>query len=280
MPVVSCPKCATRLKVDELDPGDRIECTRCGKQFVLPQEEPVHRGKKVQQAGGCAGVGCFLLVALACGFGWLGWSQVKQKALDDLAAGDRLYADNKKAEAIAKYKSAYSFTPDARKAQLVGRIADHEATAGNTAEARRWITTGLDVKLNVSYESAEAKALHTQVQRERAEAQAKKAAEKEAKEKAERDAEEKRKRYGGSAEATTAAQMLVKRQLAFPEEARFSILGRDTLQSEDGSWKVSGEVASKNAFGVKVKFRFQVTVLRLATGDWQEVEPVLLSETG
>lgn len=176
--IISCPKCSARLRVDDdLDPDDRIECTRCGKQFLPPQEEPVHRGKKVQKAGGCASVGCFLLAVIVCGGAWLGWSQMKQKALDDLAAGDCLYAENKKGEAAAKYKSAYSFAPDDRKAQLVGRIADYEAGAGNAAEARRWITTGLDTKLNVNYESAEAKSLHAQVQRERAEAEAKKLAE-------------------------------------------------------------------------------------------------------
>jgi hypothetical protein len=192
MPTVTCPKCSARLKLDDdLDPDDRIECTRCGKRFVPPQEEPVHRGKKVQKAGGCAGVGCFLLMALICGAGWLGYSGMKQKALDDLAAADRLFAEGKKGEAAAKYKTGYSFAPDGRKPEIVARIADYEAGAGNAAEARRWITTGLDAKLNVTYETQAARDIHAQVQRERAEAEARKQAEA-----AKRKAEEEERRKG------------------------------------------------------------------------------------
>lgn len=137
----------------------------------------------------------------------------------------------------------------------------------------------LSDRVNATYETPAARELLAQVQRERAEAEAKKQAEKDAKDQAKREAKEKAERYGGAAEATTAAQMLVKRQLAFPAEARFSILGRDTTQNADGSWKVAGDVTSKNAFGTKVKYRFGVTVMRQANGDWQEVGSVSLAET-
>jgi|GEM_PF-6635584 len=284
MPVVSCPRCSTRLKVDDdLDLDDRVECTKCGKRFAPPQEASVHRAKKVQHAGGCAG-GCAMLIGFAlvvgvCGGAWLGWSHMKQQAFNDLAEGDRLYAANKKIEAAKKYETAYSFAPDDRKGQLVGRIVDAELSAGNTKTAREYVEIGLNAKLNVTYETDAARDLHAQVQRERAEAQAKKQAEREAKERADKEAEAKRQRYGDSSDATLAAQIFVKRQLAFPAEAKFGFLDRDTAQNKDGSWKVSGVVTSKNAFGVKVKFRFQVTVVKQENGDWREVEPVALAES-
>jgi|GEM_PF-4008313 len=46
MPVVSCPRCSTCLKVDDdLDSDDRIKCTECGKRFLPP-----HRGKEEEES--------------------------------------------------------------------------------------------------------------------------------------------------------------------------------------------------------------------------------------
>ena len=178
MPTVTCPKCSARLRVDDdLEPDDRIECTRCGKRFLPPQEEPVHRGKRVQRvgkAGGCAGIGCLLLMMAVCGGAWISFSNFKKRALEDLTAADRLYAEGKTGEAVEKYKSSYRFAPADRKAEVVARIADHEADAGNAAEARRWVTTGLDAKLTAPYQSRAARDIHAQVQKERAEAEARK----------------------------------------------------------------------------------------------------------
>ena len=201
MPTVSCPKCSARLRVDDgLEPDDRIECTRCGKRFLPPQAEVTHRGKKVQRASGCVSVGgCLLIVLVCCGGGFGGWSLMKQKALDDLAAADRLFSEGKKGEAAGKYKTGYSFAPDDRKPEIVRRIVDHEASEGNAAEARRWIVTGLDAKLNITYETPAARDIHAQLQRERAEAEAKKQADA-----AKRKADEEERKKGI---AVTAAQL-------------------------------------------------------------------------
>lgn len=217
------------------------------------------------------------VVALILCCGSVGCDFNKQKR-EALAEGDRLYSTDP-AAAVAKYKEGWD-AAGPRKAEVLQRVVDHEAKPGNSAEAKKWIEKGLSDKLTVNYETPAARELLAQVQHERGEAEAKKKAEKEAKEKAKKEAEEQRKRYGGESEATTAAQMFVKQNLAFPAEAKFSILGRDTKQNADKSWKVSGEVTSKNAFGVKVKFRFQVTVMRQENGDWREVEPVALTEVG
>ena len=217
------------------------------------------------------------VVALIVCFGAVGCDFNKQKR-EALAEGDRLYPTDP-AAATVKYKEGYD-AAGPRKAEVLQRIVDHEARPLNAVEAMKWIEKGLNDKLQVEYTTPKARELLAQVQHERAEAEAKKKAEKDAKEKAKKETEEQRKRYGGESEATTAAQMLVKQNLAFPTEAKFSILGRDTKQNADKSWKVSGEVTSKNAFGVKVKFRFQVTVLRQENGDWREVEPVALTEVG
>ena len=81
-----------------------------------PREDDTDdRSSPAVRKGGCASVVGCLLIVLVCGGAFFGWSQIKQKALDDLAAGDRLYAEGKKAEAVAKYKSGYSFAPDDKK---------------------------------------------------------------------------------------------------------------------------------------------------------------------
>ena len=37
---ISCPKCFTRLSVDDdIDPDARVECTRCGKRFPPFQDD-------------------------------------------------------------------------------------------------------------------------------------------------------------------------------------------------------------------------------------------------
>lgn len=284
--IISCPKCSARLRVDDdLDPDDRIECTRCGKRFLPPEEAATHRARKVPTTGSWATFGCCLLLIFSCGGACIGWSNYKQRAREDLAAADSLYAEGKKAEAVAKYKDRFSHLPDDRRAEVIKRIADHEATAGDKAEARRWVEKGLDGKTEIAYETAAARDLLVQVKQERAEAEAKKKeaeakkkAEREAKEQAQREMEEKAKRYGRSSDALLAAQMLAKQQITFPAEARFHA-PNETTQNADGSWKVSGIVTSKNAFGVKVKYRFHTTVLRLENGDWREIEPVVFTDT-
>ena len=199
MTVVACPHCRTRLTVtDDLAADGEVQCPKCGTLVALAPPAPVAarpspragrptRARPVDEpaadkgapgvSNACATLGCFLLVVFGCCGGCGIWSEVRQRALDDLAAADRLYAEGKKAEAVAKYKDRYSFVPDGRKAEVVKRVADHEATAGDKAEARRWVEKGLDAKLDIKYESPAARDILAQVHRERAEAEATKQAE-------------------------------------------------------------------------------------------------------
>lgn len=66
--------------------------------------------------------------------------------------------------------------PEQRKAEVVKRIVDHEAASGDPAEARRYVEKGLDAELNIEYETPLARDLHAQVQRERAETEARRQA--------------------------------------------------------------------------------------------------------
>ncbi len=60
---------------------------------------------------------------------------------------------------------------------MLQRIVDHEAGAGNTAEATKWVEKGLDDKLTVAYTSAAAKDLYAKAQKDRADKEAAKKAE-------------------------------------------------------------------------------------------------------
>lgn len=282
MSIVACPQCGTDLEVSaKVAAAGRVACPECDHAFdprrvarpakaarAAPPTEPKKKSRS-------SPLGCLLLV-LVVGGAWGFWHEARQKkALEDIAAGDQAYTAGKKADAVAKYKSGYAMAPLDRRPELLQRIVDFEAAEGTPAEARKWVEQGIDGRVGVTYQTPAAQGLLAQVQRERAEAEARKKADREAKEKAAREAEAKRERYGGTSEATTAAQNFVKRQLAFPAEARFAVMGRDTTQQADGSWQVSGEVTSKNAFGVRVKFRFRSVVLKLENGDWREVETAL-----
>ena len=127
-------------------------------------------------------LGIAALAMLACcgsvGFFAMQSSKKKQEAL---VAGDALYA-TKPAEAVAKYKEGYD-AAGARKAEVLQRIVDHEAGAGNTAEAAKWVEKGIDDKLTVAYTSAAAKDLHAKAQKDRSDKEAAKRAEREAKSK-------------------------------------------------------------------------------------------------
>ncbi len=134
-------------------------------------------------------LGALALGLLAC-CGSVGFfaMQSQKKKQEALAEGDRLYAA-KPAEAVARYKEGYDAAGD-RKAEVLQRIVDHEAGAGNTAEATKWIEKGIDDKLTVAYTSPAAKDLHTKVQNDRAERAVAKQADELAR-KAERDAKAK-----------------------------------------------------------------------------------------
>lgn len=120
-------------------------------------------------------LGFAALAMLAC-CGSVGFiaMQSNKKQQEALAEGDRLYA-TKPAEAVAKYKEGYPAAGE-RRAEVLQRIVDHEAGAGNTAEGAKWVEKGLDDKLAPAYTSAGAKDLHAKAQKDRADKEAAKKA--------------------------------------------------------------------------------------------------------
>lgn len=177
-----------------------------------------------------------LLAFLACCgsavfFGMKGREQ-QEKAL---AEADKLYA-TKPAEAIAKYKEGYP-AAGSRKTEVLQRIVDHEAEAGNTAEATKWVEKGIDDKLTVAYTSAAAKSLHTKVQKDRADKEAAKQAESAAKAK-QRDEEK------GSRDQVRANKNLPREQFRAlvtgkTEQQVLDALGKpDQTQDQEGLGKL------------------------------------------
>ncbi len=222
-----------------------------------------------------------LALLMCCGSAIFFAMKSRQEQEASLAEADKLYA-SKPAEAVAKYKDGYP-AAGARKPEVLQRIVDHEAKAGNAVEARRWVEKGLDEKVNATYEVPAARDILAQVQRERAEAEAKKKAEHEAKEQAKRDAQEKKdkekkekERYGSYTEAMSNAEKAIRKNLPFPNDATFRALGQPVIQNPDGSWQVSGTVATRDASGVRVTYLFRGAMLRSADGSWQSVGDIFL----
>jgi predicted Zn finger-like uncharacterized protein len=193
MSAVTCPHCRTRLTVTpELAEEGEVECPNCQHVFPLdpPQARPASRARRAarradderregekQQPGCFASLGGCLFLILIVGCLFWGCSKWREGISNDIAAADKLYTEGKKAEAVAKYKDRWFFIPDDKRPEVVRRVVDHEAEAGNHDEARWWVTKGLDANMDVKYQSAAARDIHAQVQRERAEAEAKKQAE-------------------------------------------------------------------------------------------------------
>ena len=135
---------------------------------------------------------CILALGMfsCCGFvGFFAMKSAKQKQ-EALAEGDKLYPTNP-AAAISKYKEGYD-AASTRKAEVLQRIVDHEAGAGNTAEATKWIDKGLDDRLTPAYTSAAAKDLLAKAQKDRADRETAKKAAEDAK-RVERDAKAKQR---------------------------------------------------------------------------------------
>ncbi len=63
-----------------------------------------------------------------------------------------------------------------------------------------------------------------------------------------------------NAEATSFAKKLVKRSMAFPEEAK--VTWERTRLSEEGIWTIMGEVVGKNAFGVRIRKKWTCQLKR------------------
>ena len=109
-----------------------------------------------------------LSIAVAIGVVML----VRQTAGDanKLREAHKLYEGGSKAEAVALYKEIlFSGTGEASRNKVaLQRLVDFEVEQGNSLEASHWIVKGLDRRINVVYETEDAKALQQKIQGERA----------------------------------------------------------------------------------------------------------------
>lgn len=216
-------------------------------------------------------MGGFLVLCLLCGGAYF-W--IKGKAKDDLAQADELYAAGKHDEAVAKYKRSFGFA-DTNKEQMIGRIVEHELRRGDAGEARKWVTKAIDQKLTVAWESDSAKGLHASITSERAAREAEAKAKKDADLAARKERDDKRKRFGDGSEAKRESQRLIRLKLFGAAEPKFYILAirsPDYEQQPDGSWKVWGGFSTTNEIGVREKFVYTMTLLRMEDGSWQEID--------
>jgi hypothetical protein len=77
-------------------------------------------------------------------------------------------------------------------------------------------------------------------------------------------------------DASLTAQVFVKRQLSFPEEANFHF-GWESQRYDDGSWIVTGDVTAKNAFGMRSKGKYRVHLIKHGN-QWQALDVQLTED--
>lgn len=186
-------------------------------QLVIVRRSFVRPGKVLPWLLGALALGLFA----CCGSVAFIAIQVNKKKQEALTEGDRLYP-TKPAEAVALYKECYDAAGD-RKAEILQRIVDHEAGAGNTAEATKWIERGLNDKLTVTYKSADARDLLDKAQKDRADREAAKQAQATAKQ-AQADAKAKDR------EEKSAARNQVKANKNLPREQFRALVNGKTEQ--------------------------------------------------
>ena len=86
-----------------------------------------------------------------------------QRKIDE---AEKLYAANKKHEAISLYKQYIDASGRPRQ-EIYARIVDFEFSQGNDAEARRWAQRAVDQTMEPPYQSGQAQALHARLYTER-----------------------------------------------------------------------------------------------------------------
>jgi hypothetical protein len=84
----------------------------------------------------------------------------------DINTAHKLYGEGKRAEAVAKYKKNFASVEPKLREEILKRIVDFEADAGNLKVARRWIEVGVNQGLVPVYGSAAATKLVEQVRLE------------------------------------------------------------------------------------------------------------------
>jgi DNA-directed RNA polymerase subunit RPC12/RpoP len=83
-------------------------------------------------------------------------------------------------------------------------------------------------------------------------------------------------KYGNRLDAEEQALVYLKRKLTFPEEA--DVRANDPKRVEGSTWVVGGTVVAKNAFGVRTRYRWLVTLEYEhgpGEGTWREVDTSL-----
>jgi hypothetical protein len=118
------------------------------------------------------------LVVIVVGVVIFGVYMTSRHQQESLEEADKLYKAGQKAAAAEKYKAGYP-AAGGRKAEVIKRIVEHEATKGSTDEAKKWMEKGLDDKLTLEFDDADTRALLAQVNQEREARLAKQKAEEE-----------------------------------------------------------------------------------------------------
>jgi len=220
----------------------RARRTRRDEDDEEEDEAPARSGFRLFSCGGC------LLAALALvGLGVGGYLYVHRQQVQAVNEGTRLWDAGQRDAAVAKYKEGYPGAGD-MKASVLRRIVEHEASKGNTAEARKWIERGLDDRLDVAYEG-DAGELLAEVKKEREEKAAKKKAEEEARAQARRE-EQSAPRKG----VTRANYERVKEGMTLEEVE--AILGKGKEASSAGNLRVmtwQGGVVNLKAISITVE---------------------------
>ncbi|MBS0208733.1 MAG: hypothetical protein JSS27_07245 [Planctomycetes bacterium] len=203
---------------------------------------------------GCLGVVVAALVALVV---WMALDHQKQAS--ELETANALYANNKRDEAVAKYKSAYTAAPD--QALILKRIIEHELSNGRTQEAERWMNTAFERGARLSLDGADANARYKKIvadgENRRAEA-------------ARQQAAAKSQQSVGQlkSKAIVTSQDYVKKFLRYPLDAQFpwggeSANGYAVEKGENQGmivYNVSGNVKAKNALGASLTVPWKTTL--------------------
>jgi HEAT repeat protein len=178
-----CPACNAELRIPRKHKGKSINCPHCGVSMQVPDVEVARQPRP--KSGVFSALAGLAFLVLACGgcLGALSWIGGRS---DGLAEADRQWARGERPEAVRKYKEDFG-RAGAKKDEVLRRIVDHEATAGDAVEARRWVERGLDGGQRVAYESEAARALLAAAERDRAEEAARRRAAEELRQKQERE---------------------------------------------------------------------------------------------
>ena len=179
----TCIRCGKQLRPG----GNQVVCNICGfpccsekcfnQHFAThPVGAKTRFQKKLMWGGALVGMLLVCSGALNC---------IDAAKKEDLAEADRLYEKGKAAEAVEKYKGAYSIAGD-RKGEVLDRIVGHEVQKGDQQEARKWVEKGFKEGVGVKYTNPVAQRMLTILKKEQADKLARQQAERQARDQAKR----------------------------------------------------------------------------------------------